>query len=86
MKKDFLILGKSPSQRLDDTAIIAKAEYSVNFTKQGKKFCLCLQCNESNSYLFVHATKTYQFQTKVSEVLHILCDSEIFQKIVQLTI
>ena len=83
MKKDFLILGKSPSQRLDDTAIIAKAEYSVNFTKQGKKFCLCLQCNESNSYLFFHATKTYQFQTKVSEVLHILCVSEIFQKIVQ---
>ena len=32
------------------------------------KFCLSLQCNGSNSFLFVNATKTYQFKAKHSEI------------------
>ena len=32
MKKDFLVLGKSPTQGLDDTLITAETEYSVKDT------------------------------------------------------
>ena len=58
-RRDVLILGKGPTQRLDNTALTAEPQYSINFTKQGKKFCLSLHYNESNSYLFVNAVKIY---------------------------
>ena len=32
-KKDILILGKGPTQGLDDTTITAEAQYSINFFK-----------------------------------------------------
>ena len=32
-KKDILILGKGPTQRLDDTTLTAEAEYSINFSR-----------------------------------------------------
>ena len=51
-KKDILILGKSPTDRLDDTAITAKAEYSIYFTEQQTIFCLSLYYyNWSSSFL-----------------------------------
>ena len=31
-KKDILILGKRETQGLDDTTLIAKAKYPINFT------------------------------------------------------
>ena len=39
-KKDISIFGKGPTQRLDDTMLTAKAQYSVNFTRPNRKFCL----------------------------------------------
>ena len=44
-KKDILILGKFPTQGLDDTSLTAEKEYSINFTEQQKKFCLSLHYN-----------------------------------------
>ena len=46
---------------------MTEAIYSINFTKSKRKFCLNLHYNESNSYLFVNFTKTYQFKAKNSE-------------------
>ena len=37
-KKDILILGKCPTQGLDDTTLTAKRLYSINFTENNKKF------------------------------------------------
>ena len=37
-KKDLLIFGKSPSERLDDTVLTGDKEYSIYFTEQRKKF------------------------------------------------
>ena len=31
--KDILILGKDPTQGLDDTVLTAEAQYSINFSK-----------------------------------------------------
>ena len=67
-KKDFLILGKGPTQGLDDTRLTAEAQYSINFSRSSRKFCLSLHYNGSNSFLFVNPTKIYQFKAKDSEI------------------
>ena len=38
IKKDVLIFGKGPTQGSDDTILTTEAEYSINFTEQGKMF------------------------------------------------
>ena len=63
-----LILGEGSTQVLVDTALTAKAKYLVNFTQSGKRFVLSLHYNGSNSFLFVNATKIYQFNAKDSEI------------------
>ena len=62
--KDILILGEG----LDDTALTAEAKYHINFTQPRKRFVLSLHYNESNNFLFVNATKIYEFKAKVSEI------------------
>ena len=32
-KKDILVLGERPAQRLDETALTAEKEYSISFTE-----------------------------------------------------
>ena len=46
--KDILIIGKGPTQGLDDTRMTTEAECSINYGKQRKKFCLSLHYNGSN--------------------------------------
>ena len=36
--KNILILGKRPTQVLDDTTVTEEAEYSINFAGQGRNF------------------------------------------------
>ena len=47
--------------------LTAETQYSINLTKTNIKFCLSLHCNGSKSFLFVNATKIYQFKAKASE-------------------
>ena len=57
--KDILILGKGPVQGLNHT-LIAKIQYSINFTRPTIKFCLSLHyngrnksfCNKTISFVF----------------------------------
>ena len=67
-RKGILILGEEQTQGLDDTTLTAEAKYSINFTQSGKRFVLSLHYNESNSFLFVNATKVYQCKAKDSEI------------------
>ena len=60
--KDILILGEGPTQRL-----VTEAKYPINFTQSGKRFVLSLHYDGSNSFLFVNATKVYQFKAKKSQ-------------------
>ena len=76
--KDILILSEGPTQGLDDTTLTAEGNYPVKFTQQRKRFVLSLHYNGSNGYLFVNATKIYQFKTKDSEIKdYTLCLSNI---------
>ena len=67
-KKDILVLGEGPAQGLDDTTVTAEAQYSINFSISQRKFYLSLNYNGSNSFVFVNATKIYQFKAKISEI------------------
>ena len=67
-EKHIFILGEGPTQGLDDTTLTAEAKYPINFTQSGKRFVLSLHYNGSNSFLFVNATKIYQFKAKDSEI------------------
>ena len=49
-KKDILILGKEPTQGLDDTRLTAEVKYSISFSRFNRKFCLSLHYNGSNSF------------------------------------
>ena len=64
--KYILVLGKGPTQGLDNTTLTAEAEYSINFLRSQRKFCLCLHYNRSKSFLYVNDTKIYQFKAKNS--------------------
>ena len=55
--KDILIHDEEPTEGLDDTTLTAEAKYPINFKQSGKRFVLSLHYNESNSSLFVNATK-----------------------------
>ena len=43
--------------------------YSINFTENNKKFCLSLNYNGANSYLFVNNTEIHKFKAKDSETV-----------------
>ena len=66
-KKDILILGKGPTQGLENT-LCAEKLYSINFIKENTKFCLSLHYNGADGYLFVNGTRITKFKAKDSEV------------------
>ena len=67
-KKDILILGKDPTDGLDDNMLTAEKERSINFTEQHNKFCLILHFNGENRYVFVNNVEICKFKTKDSEI------------------
>ena len=76
--KHILIPSEGPKQGLDDTTLAVEAKCSINFIQLGKRFVLSLHGNGSNSFLFVYATKIYQFKAKDSEIKdYILCLSNL---------
>ena len=55
---------------------------TTNFTVTKKKFCLSLNYNGANSYLFVNGTGIYKFKVRDSEIVA----SPVFRKTGQLVI
>ena len=66
--KGILIVGEGPTQGFDVTTLTAEAKYPINFTQLRKRFVLNSHYNGSNSFLFVNATKIYQFKAKDFEI------------------
>ena len=67
--KDILILGEGPTQGLDDTTLMGEAKYPIDFTQSNIRFVLSLlHYNGSGNFLFVDATKIYQFRARDSEI------------------
>ena len=61
-------LVKGPTQGVEHT-LTAEKIYSINFSVTNKNFCLGLNYNGVNSYLFVNGTEIYKFKAKDSEIL-----------------
>ena len=81
--KYILILGKGPTQGLDNTTLTPEKEYAIDFTEQQKSFCLISHCNGVNSYIFVNDVEVYKFKAKDSEINAApLCFQKILQVIV----
>ena len=68
-RKDMLILGIGPTQGLGEHWLTAEKMYSINFTIAGVYFCLSLNYNGANSYLFVNGAEIYKFKPKDSEIV-----------------
>ena len=66
--KDVLSICEGPTQRLDDTTLIAEAKYPFNFKQSRKGFALSLHYNGSNSFFFINAKKLYQSKTRYSNI------------------
>ena len=60
--------GRLIEQGLNYKTLTKDAKYTISFTQSGKGFVLRLHYNESKSFLFVNATKVYQFKAKDSEM------------------
>lgn len=67
VKKCIIILGEIQTDGLDDSTLIAKAEYGINFSDRQNNFCWNLHYNGNSGYLFVNGVKTYQFKAKESK-------------------
>ena len=63
-KKKTLILGRGPTQGLENT-LTAEKIYSTNFTEKNKKFCLSLHYNGANSYLVLMVQKFTSLKQKI---------------------
>ena len=70
--KDIFILGKVPTLELNHM-LAAETQYSINFTRLDIRFCLNPRYTGSNSFLFVNATKLYQFKAKYFKIKNIPC-------------
>ena len=72
IRKDILIIGKGPTQGLDDTMLTAETQYPISSTRPGIKFCLSLHYNGSTSFLFVNATKIYRFKIGILSMAYLI--------------
>ena len=79
-QKDILILGKGPTQGLENT-LSAEKMYSINFTKKNTKFCQSLHYNGANSYYLLTVKKLLNLKQKIKKLFHIHYVEEKFQKI-----
>ena len=43
--------------------------YKINFTEKNKQFCLSLNYNGANSYLFVNGIEIHKFKAKDTEIV-----------------
>ena len=66
--KNILTLGERQTKGLHNTSLTAEVEYSINFSRSERTFCLSLHCHRSNSFLFVNAKKIHQLKVKGSEI------------------
>ena len=70
-KNYILVPGIGLTQGLDDPILTVEAQYSKNLLRSNKIFCSSLHGNGSNSFLFVNASKKYQFKGNKSEKKYI---------------
>ena len=82
-KKYILILGRCPTQGLNDAMLTPKDQYSINFSRSNRKFRLSLHYNGNNSFLFVNTRKYISSNQMILKEKNMSCVQEILQRISQ---
>ena len=72
-KKDILILGFDPTQRLGEHSLTAEKNVFDYFTKANTKLCLSLHYNRVNRYLFVNGKEIHKFTVNILKLFQIIC-------------
>ena len=62
------MLGEGPTDDINGSIGTAEKKLSINFSKANTKFCLSLNNNGDNSYLFVNEKETYKFKVENKNV------------------
>ena len=63
-KNNFLILGESPIDGINERFGSPEKKFNINFSKRNTKFCLGLHYNADNSYLFVNGKEIFKVCNK----------------------
>lgn len=63
-KKDTLIFGKGPTDRLDDTTVSAETEYSINFQWTTTEILLKSTLQWKQQLFICHWSKSVSIQTE----------------------
>ena len=71
--KDILIIGKGPTQGLDNTTLTAEAEYSIIYSRSQRKFCLSLCYDGGNNFCSLMPKKYIKSKQKTLQQNHIHC-------------
>ena len=66
--QNILILCHGLTQEVNNTTVYAEKMHSPNFSAENKAFCLSLNYNGDDSYLFVNCKKATKFKAKDSEI------------------
>ena len=59
---NFFILGEGPTYVIKGSFGSPDKNFNINFTKVNTKFCLSLQYNANNTYLFVNGKEIFKFK------------------------
>ena len=62
------MLGEGPTDDINGSIGTAEKKLSINFSNANTKFCLSLNNNGDNSYLFVNEKETYKFKVENKNV------------------
>ena len=62
-KNNFLVLGKLPTDDINESIGGAEKKFSINFSKAKTEFCLSLHYNYDKCYLFVTTKEIYKFKS-----------------------
>ena len=64
----ILILGHGLIQKINNTTIYVEKIYSPNVSAENKTFCISLNYNGDDSYLFVNSKEVTKFKAKDSDI------------------
>ena len=67
-KNNFLVLGKGPTQGINDSTGVVEKRFSIIFSKANAKFCLRFYDSGDENYLYVNKREIYKFKAKDNKV------------------
>ena len=72
-RKNNLILGEGPTFGINESFGWPEKKFGINFNKANIKFCLSLQYNADNSYLFINGKEMFKADNKNANFPTLFC-------------